>query len=856
VTVLIKQVFDAFGYRDLPKQVALIRIAAYCGCFAKTPKNKLVTDEEANQLLSIPFSSFTEGVNWVVDIFQKKMLRANRPKEGIGEDKNPIINVKRWDFALDDNHELLKLFKTLELVDTVSWPEEKTSHVVLHGGISKFLLDRMNFINDFCGRLYYLTNPRGLFNDEAFLAEILADWFEMPNNISAIETVLSLHKDIRTSKKNWLQDLGDLKQEILIKLGVSSWPLNKGWYYKNPEPFDTAAKSERRQSLAGWPTVMDLVEYLLLSRAAKNHGCFNHIELIPIYSVRPGRVSNTEDTIEDWYTRYGQHLPKGTLVTFVSNNSNGLHYISYQDAITKKVISNIEPTWKKIRYITVGLGSDEISLFSAADVIAKIFFSQRNEVIRRNAFIPQKLSFPSLFQDRNESLAISMIELAQFYCDENHRSYVKAAGIINFVISFLEQRNQIKYVEVIATLKRCAMLNLKQYLLFKSADNLRILQVNFKSKLQEIREKLLAKFIDSCQNKNLLIELYKSTQETMDRFFQEIITHLIDTLGQPPCHFTYAFLGSNARGQATHCSDIEFIIIVSQSNSVVHEYFQDLTQLMLIVVANIGETILPAFNIKELSSVYDDITPHAYSFDGNLEQASKTPLGSKSFGKRVYRLIGTPNELAQFISADWYRYDRYFPQLMRLTRYVYGDYDLYNDFINILKNRPEVSNSGYGAALFVYDCEKYSQILSFPPVIIDHKKHYFRPILALIDDLFIMCGFVNNHPDKFTILNKVGIISDETFAVLDKILMQALFIRYFRHNSYIIIKALPLEQQKPLLADYSLKRFTVERAQKLLLQQFSLFKQKIDRYDSEQLLKEEELSNEYKRRINHPLFNF
>jgi hypothetical protein len=446
---------------------------------------------------------------------------------------------------------------------------------------------------------------------------------------------------------------------------------------------------------------------------------------------------------------------------------------------------------------------------------------------------------------QHEDLAIRMLELANFYCSKKQRSYVKYAGLINFVISLLEQLNAKKYAGIIIILNKCSLLNLKEYLFVKYAENFDILQINFKEKLNKIRKDLLSKFFLCNQNKLTFSYLFKITQKTMDRFFQFIIMNAVHTLGSPPCEFSIAYLGSNARGQATHCSDVEFIIIVSNSNKIIYQYFQNFTQLILLLITNIGETILPAFNIPELSSMYDNITQHGYSLDGNLAQAGKTPLGAKTFGKRKYRLIGTPDELSEFATIKWYKHDRYFPQLVCLSRYVYGDSNLYKTFIDSLKIKCNRSHVPYGLALFTYDIEKYIEVLESSFEVISHKKQYFRPINSLIDDLYTLTGYVKNNRNKLKILHQMNYISYQNLIELNEILNHMLILRYYRHNSYMLIKSLPLNKQKPLLECVNIKRDVVMKSQQIILRKFTFFKAKIHENETRLLLDENKLCNEF-----------
>jgi len=394
MTATLNEVFDLFGYKKQEQQSALIKLAAYRGCFGEKNSvgenysDKVISNLEASVLLSKTFVTIQEGIAWWHEVTQKNWLRPSFNKEGFGKGKDPVINVERHHLtdakqSSEDANQLFHCFKTLGLLDTTPFPDEKVNHVVIHGGIEKYASERIHFIPDFSGQIVYVTNPRGLFNDEPSLAPILASWFNKPESEKLIQAVLDEHKDMKKSDKHWLKDLEGLKKEILKKIGESNWPTGKGWYYKNPKPYEDAAQSERRQSPAGWPTAADMVDYLLQQRAKKENK-FKHLEFIPIYSVRPGRVANTEDNIEDWYATLGKHLPIDSKAIFVSNNSLQLHYIGYQDVILKDALHKMGniPGKNCCEVMTVGPGSNQTSLSYGTDALARTFFMKRSRVLK------------------------------------------------------------------------------------------------------------------------------------------------------------------------------------------------------------------------------------------------------------------------------------------------------------------------------------------------------------------------------------------------------------------------------------------------------------------------------------------
>jgi hypothetical protein len=389
MSVTLRRVLDEFNYKNPDQQIAIAKLLAYRGCVPdRFNKNELINKEKAIQLLDKSFSDLVEGCEWLVKVTQDSWLRKGFHKEGIGPDKDPVVNAQRWmksesnteEAAVHENRKLLKIFKVLGLMDRVSFRQmfaDTPYYAAILGCVEEHAAERINFIEEDTRVVYYLTNPRGLFNDEPSLAPILASWFNRRFDVNVIQQVLDKHKDMRKSDKNWLKNLSGLKSEILEALGEKKWPHGKGWYEKNPEPFDKAASAEKRESLAGWPTAMDMVEYLLKRKQGQNSGKFQQIELLPVYSVREGRVANTEDTINDWFNLYGKDVLQHHDMYFVSNNSKGLHYIQFQDVVLQEALETLK---HDRRCITVGPGADQISLSSATDVLAKIFYTKKGRI--------------------------------------------------------------------------------------------------------------------------------------------------------------------------------------------------------------------------------------------------------------------------------------------------------------------------------------------------------------------------------------------------------------------------------------------------------------------------------------------
>jgi hypothetical protein len=341
-----------------------------------------------------------DGVACLQQATQKRFLRQSFTSETISANTDGNNAVKRWEHsdkidlseeATAEQKELLKIFETFHLTSTVPFPKKVPDAIVIHGAPEMHARERIHFIpSDYAGPIFYLTNARGLFIYEPSFAAVLAAWFEDPSLEAKIRQTLNLYK---ANEYSWLNKIDDvekktnkkveeLKQAILNAINKENWPSGKGWYYKDPEAFERAAKVENRITLADWPTVMDMVEHLMIAnRKEANQSC--DFTLQPIYAfVPPGkdgisRVANTGDTLKAWYEKYGeQYINDKHLTAFISSNSEGLHNVGYQDAVLRMILAEKGKDIQTLNdyVMTVGPGNKKISLYNAFDALAKTLY--------------------------------------------------------------------------------------------------------------------------------------------------------------------------------------------------------------------------------------------------------------------------------------------------------------------------------------------------------------------------------------------------------------------------------------------------------------------------------------------------
>ena len=159
--------------------------------------------------------------------------------------------------------------------------------------------------------------------------------------------------------------------------------------------------------------------------------------------------------------------------------------------------------------------------------------------------------------------------------------------------------------------------------------------------------------------------MYEEIHNDMTNFVADIFFHCSEIAGPAPCNYSIVGLGSTSRKESTPYSDLEFAILLDESNAQgetiqqgTREYFRFLTYLIQVQIIKLGETILPSLGIASLNDYYseniqddwffDDVIPKGFSFDGMMPWACKTPLGKKEWrGQPAQEYIMTINEMLE-----------------------------------------------------------------------------------------------------------------------------------------------------------------------------------------------------------------
>ena len=194
------------------------------------------------------------------------------------------------------------------------------------------------------------------------------------------------------------------------------------------------------------------------------------------------------------------------------------------------------------------------------------------------------------------------------------------------------------------------------------------------------RSKIL--FVQNLQNR--ITDNYMEIMQTLARFCEEV-------MGEAPCKFTLAGMGSLARREITPFSDFENIILLDNAvpNDESYEntlnYFRWFSAIFQIVLINIQETIVPSVAIVSLSDwFFDNITPRGISFDGMMPHACKFPLGRQQLtDKKPWQteLIKPVEEMLKYLSTEENLKNGYhLSDILTKTCFVCKDKHIFEEF--------------------------------------------------------------------------------------------------------------------------------------------------------------------------------
>jgi tetratricopeptide (TPR) repeat protein len=309
-----------------------------------------------------------------------------------------------------------------------------------------------------------------------------------------------------------------------------------------------------------------------------------------------------------------------------------------------------------------------------------------------------------------------------------------------------------------------------QFVNIKHKENLEKIRKEIKQRFEEIiKGDFKYKWLEEDQNVVSIQTLYNDITLNMIGFVNDLWRECLETIGEVPCKYSIIAFGSMARGEMTPYSDFEWGILLEDSNRRNKEYFKTLANLLYLKVVNLGETILPAINIKSLQSMDDYITPRGFAFDGQMSRACKTPFGKKTMyvvardrRESGYELIGTPEELAQLQNEEWFEKDRLLPSELYQFVLIAGDEKLAVDYrqqTNTILNEIDKKDFDYtlrqkrALKLLKDDLETFNLQLGTQDrtedgALYDVKKDLYRLPNTIFDDLGLYYGLQQDLPSQ------------------------------------------------------------------------------------------------------------
>ena len=207
-------------------------------------------------------------------------------------------------------------------------------------------------------------------------------------------------------------------------------------------------------------------------------------------------------------------------------------------------------------------------------------------------------------------------------------------------------------------------------------------------------QQLMENKISAIQQINKTIAAkYKNIMAEISKFCENVI-------GEPPCEYVVAGMGSLARDEITPYSDFEHIILLhnNEKNKSDLEYFRWFSVIFHVIVLNLQETIIPSLNVCSLNDeneklgnwFYDAITPRDVSFDGMMPHASKFPLGRTQHTKNkpfTTELIKPVSEMLKYLSSDANLKNGYhLADILINTCFVFGNENIFKQFVDGVQN--------------------------------------------------------------------------------------------------------------------------------------------------------------------------
>ncbi|MCE5316914.1 MAG: tetratricopeptide repeat protein [Parachlamydia sp.] len=321
------------------------------------------------------------------------------------------------------------------------------------------------------------------------------------------------------------------------------------------------------------------------------------------------------------------------------------------------------------------------------------------------------------------------------------------------------------------------------------------LQKDFKSNLRYWRYRLAT----HRQHIEKLMQAGKTTKEIQDEwakllkiFFYDLMADIQQQMRTPPPPHAILGLGSLGRQEMCLYSDIEFAILIEKDTPEIQTYFQLLTSFLAFRIINLGETAWPLIRPRRMGNQMSEsksLTPHGFSMDiGGLE-----PRGKEG----IYRLIGTAEQLAQYLNPQWVTKNQGEEILINALHdysFLTGNQSLADSFEacrqNVLKTNLQGTNVRHVQSLQLLK----GHLTEFKPWLeeqriglraFDVKKDLYRPIQLIIGALALYKGITSSNTGlRISELQRQGLLSQQSAQILQTTLNSILNFRLRAHLFY------------------------------------------------------------------------
>jgi len=199
------------------------------------------------------------------------------------------------------------------------------------------------------------------------------------------------------------------------------------------------------------------------------------------------------------------------------------------------------------------------------------------------------------------------------------------------------------------------------------------------------------------------IQLYLT--DSYMQLMQSICRYCCSTLGDPPCKFALAAMGSLAKQEVTPYSDFESLILLedevkdSENFEDYLNYFRWFAMVFQMILVLLGETVLRFLTIPCLNNpdependwFYDAHTPCGIRPDGFAPHACKNPLGRQtptSKKKWTLELIKPVSEMGAYLEhSEDLKNGYHLADMLVSTCFVFGDQSVFNSFSVYIRKR-------------------------------------------------------------------------------------------------------------------------------------------------------------------------